>query len=175
METKLKAQIFVTAAYGGAYGKGEYKEGRISFCMAAASIMEQVNEDFLIVPAMLQDIMEDTEIEYKHIRKFFGSRVAKMVEEIANLGGNGIDVAYVDKMKEASPDAQTVKLAGCIAAVTALISTAEREDLIRTTAYHTALQRMRKLIYSGLTKGNESLYTIGINMIDKELEKLGVV
>lgn len=171
-EYMQRARAFMTAAYAGGYGP-DTQDIRISEAMATVSILEEIvddtkEDDALLVAGMFQKLLSDTWVQPKHIRKFFGSRVVKLVEDITWTEDESLK-KYLDKLTDTIGQAQTIKLAGCYVGVNTLIV----NDLLRTTSQQEVLKQYRAMI-KRLDKGNESLYNITIDKIDSELDRLGI-
>ncbi|MFX1296253.1 MAG: HD domain-containing protein [Promethearchaeota archaeon] len=79
-------------------------------------ILDEFNVEFeLIVTAYLHDVLEDTNATYGEIEEIFGTRIAKLVQELTSdrlLQDKMGKVKYLtEKMNTMSSEALTVKLA----------------------------------------------------------------
>jgi hypothetical protein len=85
-----------------------------------ANIVAKYGNDEMIAAALLHDVLEDTKVTSKHLRKVFGEKVTELVEELTDASkpedGNRAKRKAIDaeKISKVSEEAQIIKLADLI-------------------------------------------------------------
>ena len=84
-EDILNEAVLKVFKYHGEQKRKFSDELYVNHCLRVASLVGDYSEDeTLIVAALLHDIVEDTSVTNQDIKKWFGKKVASLVEELTN-------------------------------------------------------------------------------------------
>jgi len=120
--------------------------------------------------AALHDVVEDTPVTIDDIQKYFGDHVASMVSDLTDVStldqGNRATRKAIDRehSAQASPEAQTVKLADLIDNTESIVS----NDRNFAKVYLAE----KRLLLDVLTKGDETLLKMAWEGLVKGLKEL---
>src|SRR4051812_16652618 len=117
-----RARAFATKAHASIDQRRKYtNEPYVGHPIAVARIVSTVPHDpEMLAAALLHDVVEDTPVTIEEIRTEFGDRVADMVSDLTDVSQPGDGNRAVRKAldrehtAQASPEAQTIKLADLI-------------------------------------------------------------
>jgi (p)ppGpp synthase/HD superfamily hydrolase len=145
----------------------------ISHTMEVMQIVRGVtNDDDVIAAAVLHDVIEDCGITYTDLAAEFNERIAYLVYQVTNSAdesdGDRDTRAYINRtiLRDASADAQTIKLADIISNVSG-VDIALECDPVWTKLY---LMEKRELLLV-LNKGDRDLRSRAYALIEKGIEK----
>jgi (p)ppGpp synthase/HD superfamily hydrolase len=168
-KAKLKKAIsFCESAHVGQFRKtGEpYSNHPINVALICAGWKLDVEA---LVAGLLHDTVEDTATTVADIQKSFGSRVAKLVDELTDVSkpedGNRATRKGIDRAKLAgvSADAQTIKLAD-------LISNA-KDIAVNDPSFAKVYMDEKRQLLAVLTKGNAQLMKQAQDIVANYYEK----
>lgn len=96
-----------------------------------------IDEENVLVAALLHDTLEDTDTTYEEIRDAFSPDVADLVEELSHPKDySGAQVAeYYEKLKHISPRAKVIKLADFLSHLKRLIGIYKREEEVSNPVF----------------------------------------
>lgn len=121
MDTSVldKAIIFAVKAHAGTERRGKGFPYIVHPMEAVSIVATMTSDQELLAAAALHDTVEDTDITLSDIRREFGKRVAKLVEEESDVFMEGVSdsdswherkQAAIDRLAQASLDAKMVAL-----------------------------------------------------------------
>jgi len=119
MEEQLirKAALFAADAHRGQVRKYSGTPYMVHPAAVAYTVRTVTSNPHMIAAAYLHDVVEDTGVELRDIRRHFGERVARLVSDLTDVSvpedGNRALRKAIDREHTAygSPDAHTIKLA----------------------------------------------------------------
>ena len=121
MDTSIldKAIVFAVKAHAGTARRGKTFPYIVHPMEAVEIVATMTSDQELLAAAVLHDTVEDTEVSLNDIRREFGPRVAKLVEEESDVLMEGVSEedswhsrkqAAIDRLSHASRDAKIVAL-----------------------------------------------------------------
>lgn len=145
----------------------------ISHTMEVMQIVRGVcSDDDVLAAAVLHDVIEDCGITYTDLAAEFNERVAYLVYQVTNtaneMDGDRETRAYINRtlLKDASADAQTIKLADIISNVSG-VDIALENDPVWTKLYLLEKREMLRV----LSKGDRDLRSRAYALVERGIEK----
>jgi len=121
MDTSIldKAILFAVKAHAGTARRGKKFPYIVHPLEAVEIVATMTSDQELLAAAALHDTVEDTDVSLDDIRREFGPRVAKLVEEESEVSTEGVSEAEswharkqatIDRLSQASRDTKIVAL-----------------------------------------------------------------
>jgi len=163
-----RAKEFATIAH-----KGQVRKYTgVPYIVHPVEVMEIVrtvkHDDTMLAAALLHDVVEDTDCTLDDIRAEFGDDVASLVADLTDVSNADDGNRDVRKAKDrehsadASPSAQTVKLADLIS---------NSVDIIKNDPSFAKIYMVEKFLLLGvLTDGDPILFERAIKLVDDYYE-----
>ena len=164
-----KALDFASQAHGDQKRKYTGEAYTVHLVEVMNIVRSVVRDDEMLAAALLHDTVEDTATTVADIQKSFGSRVAKLVDELTDVSkpedGNRATRKGIDRAKLAgvSADAQTIKLAD-------LISNA-KDIAVNDPSFAKVYMDEKRQLLAVLTKGNAQLMKQAQDIVANYYEK----
>lgn len=149
MSQILHAAHFAAQRHSAQRRKGEAKEPYVNHLLEVAHILAQVNgvdDETLLVAALLHDCIEDAEVKRPELETLFGSAVADLVEEVTDdksLPKARRKELQVEKAPHKSRQAKMIKIADKISNLRAIQNSPPDDwDLQRKQDYYNWAQKV---------------------------------
>ncbi|MBK0033097.1 HD domain-containing protein [Erwinia sp. S43] len=168
-----RARRYATKAHAAAGQRRKYTdEPYIVHPEAVVELVRSVSDDEeMLAAAWLHDTVEDTPGTLGDIKARFGERVAALVSMLTNSGNlpgqnrAARKVAHFRHTAEASPDAQTIKLADIID---------NTRSIIHFDPHFARIYLVEKRVQIALlTAGNQTLWQSANQIIEQGIHQLG--
>ena len=115
-----QARLFAEEAHAGQVRKYTGQPYIVHPVSVALLVHKVCRDENVVAAALLHDVVEDTEFSRQDISRYFGDRVAKLVDQVTDVSrpehGNRAERKRRDRLHlgQAEPDAKTIKLADLI-------------------------------------------------------------
>lgn len=167
-----QARRYATKAHADAGQRRKYTDE--PYIVHPAAVVELVrsvcDDEEMLAAAWLHDTVEDTPNTLNDIRSSFGERVASLVEMLTNRGAQAGQnraarkLAHFQHTQQASPDAQTIKLADIID---------NTRSIVHFDPHFARVYLIEKRVQIQLlTAGNQTLWQQAEQVIERGINQL---